>query len=551
MAIVAILLSKFAKKKPPWPFKKLQRGGKHHSNPLPMGGDDFEERKRDFARTVAPKLDSGLLVVTPSASDPTAWSSSKHGSTGDMSKEVVDAAFEEFSVWLKAELTKLKKSATEGLCERVVDLVSVTEGFKFATENQVPPFFPQIKFILVLGSEGQVRVIWTAYITNDPKPNMSCTPYILKLVSDDLNSETAAGEAEKRGIDMKFVGINAKARELLTDAGKRRSDAFPQLETNAHERSVDADLLSLVLKLQLQHKLADFKIVIMSATLQGPNAPHFKIPPKPPLSERSASRAMSEPAEGSQKVQVDRAAETSIILRSFAGIESRLDELAEQVDACLQELLGLKKASSYRHKRSSHRHRDTVLPVIPSDRPTPAPESEPVCLLHTQQPGSVPRSSVPKPRSRSSFFSFGSDSTVSDAQSRMSTISNAGSLRNEMVSFKEEKAQVVEYTPPEWKDKKRRVIQPVRKVDLKIAWQIHAKELKKQAAADEETRPIMRLIYRSRCDHLWEMLDDPDSSMAAWAVSQFLKVLVLVSVVLSMLVTTQEPLVDVSTSAVL
>ena len=24
-----------------------------------------------------------------------------------------------------------------------------------------------------------------------------------------------------------------------------------------------------------------------------------------------------------------------------------------------------------------------VLPVIPSDRPTPAPESEPVCLLHT------------------------------------------------------------------------------------------------------------------------------------------------------------------------
>ncbi|CAE7325086.1 unnamed protein product, partial [Symbiodinium microadriaticum] len=94
LAIVAILLSKFAKKKPPWPFKKLQRGGKHHSNPLPMGGDDFEERKRDFARTVAPKLDSGLLVVTPSASDPTAWSSSKHGSTGDMSKEVVDAAFE-------------------------------------------------------------------------------------------------------------------------------------------------------------------------------------------------------------------------------------------------------------------------------------------------------------------------------------------------------------------------------------------------------------------------------------------------------------------------
>jgi len=37
----------------------------------------------------------------------------------------------------------------------------------------------------------------------------------------------------------------------------------------AHERSVDADLLSLVLKLHIQHKLADFKLIIMSATLQG------------------------------------------------------------------------------------------------------------------------------------------------------------------------------------------------------------------------------------------------------------------------------------------
>ena len=32
LAIVAILLSKFAKKKPPWPFKKLQRPSKAESN---------------------------------------------------------------------------------------------------------------------------------------------------------------------------------------------------------------------------------------------------------------------------------------------------------------------------------------------------------------------------------------------------------------------------------------------------------------------------------------------------------------------------------------
>ncbi|CAE7247568.1 KCNB2 [Symbiodinium natans] len=261
---------------------------------------------------------------------------------------------------------------------------------------------------------------------------------------------------------------------------------------------------------------------------------------------------MSHPAEGSQKVQVEHSAETSIFLRSFADIEARLDELSDQVNACLQELLGLKRSARpsrfKQRERGSHRHRDSVLPVIPSGRPST--EAEPACLLHTQTLGQRPS----RRQLGSSLSSFASNSTVSEesrGHSRMSTMSNPVSLRNEMVSFKEDgKPQVLEYTPSEWKDNRRRA-NPVRKVDLKIAWQIHAKELKKQAAADEETRPIMRLIYRSRCDHLWEMLDDPDSSCSAWAVSQFLKGLVLVSLILSLLVTAQEPLLDVTTSAVL
>ncbi|CAK9115857.1 unnamed protein product [Durusdinium trenchii] len=40
---------------------------------------------------------------------------------------------------------------------------------------------------------------------------------------------------------------------------------------------------------------------------------------------------------------------------------------------------------------------------------------------------------------------------------------------------------------------------------------------------DEETRPIMRLVYRGRCASLWELVDDPDSSKAAWWLSICLK----------------------------
>lgn len=34
--------------------------------------------------------------------------------------------------------------------------------------------------MLVLGYSGQVRVMWLAFITDEPKPNLSATPYILK-----------------------------------------------------------------------------------------------------------------------------------------------------------------------------------------------------------------------------------------------------------------------------------------------------------------------------------------------------------------------------------
>jgi hypothetical protein len=55
----------------------------------------------------------------------------------------------------------------------------------------------------------------------------------------------------------------------------------------------------------------------------------------------------------------------------------------------------------------------------------------------------------------------------------------------------------------------------------------------RNAECDEETRPIMRLLYRSRCACLWELVDDPDSSRAAWWLSVFLKMVVFINMFLS------------------
>eukprot|EP00439_Symbiodinium_sp_Y106_P046928 s3765_g6.t1 len=74
----------------------------------------------------------------------------------------------------------------------------------------------------------------------------------------------------------------------------------------------------------------------------------------------------------------------------------------------------------------------------------------------------------------------------------------------------------------------RRHVHKARTVDLKIATQIFGG--KDEAAA---TKPMMRLLYRSRCDDIWEMLDDPESSRAAWWISQALKVAVILSILVT------------------
>eukprot|EP00747_Dinoflagellata_sp_TGD_P167121 gnl/TRDRNA2_/TRDRNA2_191025_c0_seq1.p1 gnl/TRDRNA2_/TRDRNA2_191025_c0~~gnl/TRDRNA2_/TRDRNA2_191025_c0_seq1.p1 ORF type:complete len:253 (+),score=51.61 gnl/TRDRNA2_/TRDRNA2_191025_c0_seq1:64-822(+) len=217
VAIALVLLIAclaFQKRKRPWPFKALKPRGTHQSAPLPGDDKGLEERKRDFARIVSPtSAKPGLFVVTPTAATPTPWTSAEH-TKGDVSVEVANAVFEEFSTWLQSQASSLRDDVAEGLNKRVVSMVAVSEGFGFAMKQGFPPMFPQAKYVLVLSSSGEVRVIWLAYATDAAKANMTSTPFILKLGTQDLNNEKVAAESVKDGVKMDYVVVHTSETDL-------------------------------------------------------------------------------------------------------------------------------------------------------------------------------------------------------------------------------------------------------------------------------------------------------------------------------------------------
>lgn len=219
--ILALMIWLFIFRKP-WPFKVLKRSGIHRSAPLPRG-DALEERKRDFARIVAPSSRPGLYVVTPSVATPWPYTCKAHGAAGDVNKEVADAVYAEFCEWLKNEA---KDNMTDGLAERCVALIAVSEGFTFAMQNQFPPMFPHSRFVLVMGLKGEVRVAWMAFATDKPAPNLNSTPFILKLVTHDLNNSRVACEAGTTGVHMDYVVVNTSEKDLDTYLERHQAAAL-------------------------------------------------------------------------------------------------------------------------------------------------------------------------------------------------------------------------------------------------------------------------------------------------------------------------------------
>eukprot|EP00929_Paragymnodinium_shiwhaense_P015301 TRINITY_DN123372_c0_g1_i1.p1 TRINITY_DN123372_c0_g1~~TRINITY_DN123372_c0_g1_i1.p1 ORF type:complete len:260 (+),score=79.17 TRINITY_DN123372_c0_g1_i1:95-874(+) len=209
----------------PWPFKELKQRGTYKSSVLPTSGSAFAERKRDFARIAATK--GGLLVLT-SASGVAQPYASSGASSGDFSEEKADAVFAEFEKWLAAQLAEAASGTkvTADLAARVVGSVAVNDTVAFAMAHKVPPMFPQSKFLLVLSSSGEARVLWLAFATPEPKPNMTSTPYLVKLLSSDLNSEQAAEQATAKGLPLEYAVVHTSCTSLDDYILKQRAAAF-------------------------------------------------------------------------------------------------------------------------------------------------------------------------------------------------------------------------------------------------------------------------------------------------------------------------------------
>ena len=184
----------------------------------------------------------------------------------------------------------------------------------------------------------------------------------------------------------------------------------------------------------------------------------------------------------------------------FAGIEARLDHLSDQMELCLAEVTGWKQTP-------------------PSGHQAATPKNTGLKFLKVFPAGASRSSGRRSAESRSSKISQRSDRTEV-------TVVDQGSGP----------AKRATVNAPA-----RRTRAP-RSMDLEIAWRLHAREI---AQEDGETiKPLLRLVERRRADIVWELLDDPNSSRAAWYISQLLKAVVILSVLWTNLQIIEEPVVD-------
>lgn len=183
---------------PKWPFKSLQRRGTYQTQGLPSD-DKLKERKRDFARFTSPGGQPGFFVVTASESTPKAWFRETKGDASD--EKTSDGAFSELDSWLRSSV----KEPTDGLAERCVALLAVSNGIDFAMKYGIPLMMNQPKFILMVNAKGEVCIAWFTFIVDEVKPNINAGPYMVKMVTEDLNSQKVQAAACKQGVSCEYV----------------------------------------------------------------------------------------------------------------------------------------------------------------------------------------------------------------------------------------------------------------------------------------------------------------------------------------------------------
>lgn len=187
LVVVAIC----TRKKPP--PGKLQVNGEFNLED-PANAEAILERQRDFLRIASTKRDIWIFSETdtkPGIVLPIDTSAA----AGDNSSDAVQPAVQKLKFFLQERLGKIPGAIDLGLTsqwpvvDRVAWLISVTPGFDFAMRHQVQPMLLQPKYLLLISKTGQVRVAWYAFATDKPVPGATAGPFVLKLVSEDLNAE--------------------------------------------------------------------------------------------------------------------------------------------------------------------------------------------------------------------------------------------------------------------------------------------------------------------------------------------------------------------------
>lgn len=202
-------------------------------------------------------------------------------------------------------------------------------------------------------------------------------------------------------------------------------------------------------------------------------------------------------------------------LPSLGTLESELQRVSAKVDTCLSEILSLK----------------AVRPAVGADARLAMQRA-----AHASGPSAGSRFSAwpgqDLPARPTAFQSEASSATSGLYGSSTSEADPRHSVRPRLT-------EAGGLTASEETTLRRRIAMQARDVDLEVAWKLQAKKMCEDDVTDMQ--PMLRLVERSWTESLWEFLDDPTSSCFAWWTWLFLKLLVVLSFVISCSQTPESP----------
>lgn len=184
---LAVLVVLTCRKSTPLPGKLVPRGSFEHEDPA--NEEAIAERRRDFARILTAKRD--LWHFTKSTRSAGQQLPIELSADEKILPEAGNIAYDRLRSWLQGQLQK-SPEAVDHIANRIIYFISVSPGFEFMMKHRVPPMSLPAKYVLMISSSGQVRTAWYAFVTDKPTPGITSSPFIVRIVSEDLAAERGA-----------------------------------------------------------------------------------------------------------------------------------------------------------------------------------------------------------------------------------------------------------------------------------------------------------------------------------------------------------------------